>query len=146
VVTVAVSGGFDPLHVGHINFLKEARDYGDTLLVILNNDNWLKKKKGFVFMSENDRKEILKALRYVDDVKISFHDENPKDMSVCTELEVFHPDVFCLGGDKRRTLKDVPEINLCNELGIKMVWGTGGKKVRSSSEIMKGAVEKTKEL
>ena len=58
-IVVAISGGMDPLHIGHVRLIKAARKLGDELIVILNNDNWLKDKKGFVFMSQKERKEIL---------------------------------------------------------------------------------------
>src|SRR3989344_7433731 len=70
---VAVSGGFDPIHIGHVRLLNEARKLGDKLVVILNNDNWLFAKKGFVFMSEEDRKEILESLSAVDKVFLTEH-------------------------------------------------------------------------
>ncbi len=91
IITVAVSGGFDPIHVGHVQLLKEARKLGDRLIVILNNDNWLVKKKGLTFIPENERKEILEAIRYVDEVILTNHPENPSDMSVCKELELLKP-------------------------------------------------------
>ena len=65
-IIVAVSGGFDPVHVAHIRMFKEARKLGDKLVVINNNDNWLKKKKGYAFMSQEDRKEILLSFECVD--------------------------------------------------------------------------------
>jgi D-beta-D-heptose 7-phosphate kinase/D-beta-D-heptose 1-phosphate adenosyltransferase len=137
-VIVAVSGGFDPIHVGHLRMMEEAKAMGDKLVVILNNDNWLKEKKGFVFMPQDERKEILLGIKYVNDVMISFHEKNPQDISVCAELEVLKPDIFCNGGD--RNIKNVPEVDTCKELGIKAVWNVGGKKVASSSDMVKKAV------
>jgi len=99
-IIVAVSGGFDPVHIGHTRLFKEARDLGDELVVILNNDNWLKKKKGFTLMSENERKEIIESLKSVDRVVITKHPENPEDMSVCAELADLKPDIFAKGGDR----------------------------------------------
>ncbi|KKL27629.1 hypothetical protein LCGC14_2383250, partial [marine sediment metagenome] len=72
-IVVTVSGGFDPLHIGHVRMFQEARKLGDRLVVILNNDNWLQKKKGRTFMSEQERKEILEALACVDEVVITDH-------------------------------------------------------------------------
>ena len=82
-----VSGGFDPVHIGHVRLFKEARKFGSELWVILNNDNWLMAKKGFIFMPEQERKEILESLNCVDYVFLTEHEENPADMSVCKELE-----------------------------------------------------------
>ena len=72
-VVVAVSGGFDPLHIGHVRLMNEAKKLGDRLVVILNNDNWLMRKKGFVFMNERERKEILESFFAVDEVVITAH-------------------------------------------------------------------------
>ncbi len=137
---VAVSGGFDPIHVGHVRLFKSARRLGDRLVVILNNDNWLRKKKGHVFMPEAERKEVIEALESVDKVVITRHRKNPKDMSVCTELKRVRPDVFANGGD--RTADNIPEVALCQRLGIKMVFSMGqGGKVQSSSWLLRKYVD-----
>jgi len=140
---VAVSGGWDPLHIGHVRLLNEAKKLGDKLVVILNNDNWLIAKKGFVFMSEEDRKEILESLSAVDKVFLTEHTKEDTDRSVCRELRRLRPDIFANGGDrtpadaKKATSSLNPEANLCEELGIKMVYNVGkGGKVRSSTELV----------
>ena len=129
---VAVSGGFDPIHIGHVRMIQEARALGDELVVIMNNDNWLRKKKGTVFMPQDERKEILEALEDVDRVVITNHDAASEDMSVCAELRELKPDVFANGGDRKHD--NIPEAAVCDELGIQMIFniGTGGK-VQSSS-------------
>jgi D-beta-D-heptose 7-phosphate kinase/D-beta-D-heptose 1-phosphate adenosyltransferase len=132
---VAVSGGFDPIHIGHIRLFKEAKKLVDKLTVILNNDNWLEKKKGRVFMPQEERKEIIEALECVDDVIITAHGKNPEDMSVCRELKEILPDIFANGGDRKKD--NVPEVELCKQLGIEMAWNVGGEKIRSSSELIK---------
>src|SRR3989338_8543886 len=93
-VTVTVSGGFDPIHFGHVRMMKKAKKLGDKLIVILNNDNWLVRKKGYFFMSQKERKEIIEALECVDKVVITKHPKNPKDMSVCDALLEIKPDIF----------------------------------------------------
>ncbi|MDE2439249.1 MAG: adenylyltransferase/cytidyltransferase family protein [Patescibacteria group bacterium] len=129
---VAVSGGFDPLHVGHVRMLQEAKRLGDTLVVILNNDHWLRKKKGYVFMPQKERKELIAALACVDRVVLSRHTKNTKDKSVCEELLRIQPHIFVNGGD--RTRKNIPEKTICAEIGCKLVFGVGrGGKVQSSS-------------
>ncbi len=133
-IIVAVSGGFDPVHIGHVRLFKEAKKLGDKLIVILNNDNWLKEKKGYVFMSQNERKEIIETFSCVDEVIITDHEENPNDISVCAELERIKPDIFANGGDRKK--ENVPEVNLCRKLNIEMVWSVGGEKIRSSSELL----------
>ncbi len=135
IKTVAVSGGFDPIHIGHIRLFKNAKKLGDKLIVILNNDNWLIAKKGYVFMPQKERKEIIEALECVDEVIISTHTHNPKDMSVCKELKEIQPDIFANGGDRKEN--NVPEVGTCKELDIEMAWNVGGEKLKSSSELVK---------
>ena len=130
-----LGGTFDPIHIGHVRMFQEAKKLGDKLVVILNNDNWLMKKKGFIFMSEEERKEILEALESVHEVVLTSHPENPKDMSVCAELLKIKPDIFANGGD--RTKSNIPEIPVCESIGCKMVFGVGhGGKVQSSSWLL----------
>lgn len=134
-IVVAVSGGMDPLHAGHIRLFQSAKKLGDKLVVILNNDNWLRAKKGRVFMSQKERKEIIEALRAVDMVVITKHPKNPKDMSVCRELRAIRPHIFANGGD--RTAKNIPEVSTCREIGCRMVFNVGkGGKVQSSSWLL----------
>ena len=129
---IAVSGGFDPIHIGHVRMIREARALGDELVVILNNDNWLNKKKGFAFMPEEERKEILEALEGVDRVILTKHKVDDQDTSVCEALREIHPDIFANGGD--RFADNIPEAILARELGIELVFGIGrGGKVQSSS-------------
>lgn len=132
---VAVSGGFDPLHIGHIRLFQEAKQLGDKLLVILNNDHWLIAKKGFVFMPQEERKEVIEAISVVDSVMLTKHDLSRQDMSVCPELEEFRPDIFVNGGD--RSKENIPEVNTCLKLGCKMVFNIGkGGKAQSSSWLL----------
>ncbi len=134
-IVVAVSGGFDPLHVGHVRMFEAAKKKGDKLIVIVNNDNWLRKKKGYVFMSQDERVEIIKALRSVDDVFVTLHASDPKDMSVCKELDIVRPHIFANGGD--RTRKNIPEIEICKSIGSKVLFGVGkGGKIQSSSKLV----------
>ena len=133
-VVVAVSGGFDPIHIGHVRMIQEARALGYELVVILNNDKWLTKKKGHVFMREEERKEIIEAIRGVSRVVITAHPENASDMSVCFELREIRPHVFANGGDRKPDGDPVPEVLVCEELNIAMVYNVGhGGKVQSSS-------------
>lgn len=134
---VAVSGGFDPVHVGHVRMFEEAKKLGDELIVILNNDNWLRKKKRHVFMPEVERKEIIEALRCVDRVILTDHGVDPEDMSVCSELKKLRPNIFAQGGDRHE--KNVPgcEVEVCESIGCKMVTNVGrGGKVQSSSWLL----------
>ena len=140
-ITVVVSGGFDPLHVGHVRLFQQAKKLGDELVVILNNDHWLKKKKGYAFMPEHERREIILALAPVDKVVLTNHKPNPEDVSVCAELKKIRPDIFANGGD--RTKKNIPEISVCKEIGCKMIFGIGrGGKVQSSSWLLSDFLKK----
>ena len=152
-IVVAVSGGFDPIHIGHVRLFNEAKKLGDELVVILNNDNWLLKKKGFVLMSEGERKEILESLSSINRVIVSSHDKDFKDRSVCAELSSLMPDVFANGGDRDRTDAEQessslnPEQALCKKLGIKMVFNVGrGGKIQSSSWLANKFPESIKKI
>jgi len=140
---VMVSGGFDPIHIGHIRYIQEAKKLGDILIVVINNDNWLKKKKGSEFMKQSERKEIIEALGCVDKVVISCHKENDEDRSVCREIKKIKPDIFANGGD--RFADNIPEFKVCNDLNIQMVFNVGrGGKIRSSSEMLNEYVKQIK--
>ena len=139
-IVVAVSGGFDPLHIGHLQMIKEAKELGDKLVVILNNDNWLKKKKGYVFIPQEQRKAILEAIRWVDEVVLTSHPENTEDMSVSKELEKIKPDIFANGGD--RTRKNIPEVEVCRKINCKMIFNIGKNgKIESSSWLLNRFLE-----
>ena len=127
LVTVVVSGYFDPLHVGHIEYLELAKNLGDRLIVIVNNDEQAGLKKGESFMNEEDRLTIVASLRCVDNVFLSID----KDSHVCESLAYLRPDIFANGGD--RLNKEIPEAKVCDELGIALVDGLG-MKIRASSD------------
>lgn len=148
---VMVSGGFDPVHIGHVRLFNEAKKLGDELVVYINNDNWLRTKKGFVFMPEHERKEIIEAFEVVDRVIISEHEKDTRDMSVCMGLIKIRPHVFANGGDRTEKDANNPDSSLYKEreihrkLGIKMIYNVGhGGKVQSSSELVKKATQKKK--
>ena len=128
MTVVAVSGYFDPLHVGHLEYLEMAKQLGDKLIVIVNSDKQAELKKGKSFMNENDRVEIIGALKCVDEVFLSIDE----DKSVCKSLEAIKPDIFANGGD--RILSEIPETAVMEKYNIKMVDGLGEKN-RSSSAI-----------
>ena len=127
-VKIAVSGYFDPIHVGHLEYLKIAKSLGDILVVIVNNNHQCVLKKGKFFMDENDRLEIVKAIKYVDEVVLSVD----KDKTVCKSLELIRPNIFANGGD--RSTDEVPETSVCKKYKIEMVDGLG-EKIRSSSSL-----------
>ena len=139
-IVVAVSGGFDPAHIGHVRLFQKAKKLGDKLVVILNNDNWLLAKKGYVFKPQNERQEILEALACVDEVVLTKHPKNPKDMSVCRELLKIKPQIFANGGDRYPKNIPGPEVKICRKIGCQMIYNVGrGGKIQSSSWLVKNA-------
>jgi cytidyltransferase-like protein len=132
---VCVSGGYDPLHIGHIRQISEAKKLGSLLIVILNSDRFLQNKKGYYFLTSIQRKNVLEHLRDVDYVYIH-NPTDPNDMTVCEALIDLHPDVFAKGGDRSPIGTPIPEEKLCEELGIEIVYGVGGFDKLSSSSIL----------
>ena len=129
--TVMVSGGFDPVHAGHIRMIRHAAQYGD-VIVIANSDAWLWRKKGFVFMEYERRIEILNAIKGV--VLVDSVDDS--DGTVCDAIRRHEPTYFANGGDRGKS--NTPEQTVCDQLGVKLLWGIGGEeKLDSSSELAK---------
>ena len=126
-----VSGGFDPVHIGHIRMFKEAKLLGDELVVVINCDKWLERKKGRAFMNAKERYEILDSIECIDWVYIL---SSEKD-DVCEAIRLIKPDIFANGGD-REGKEDIPEAKLCEEMGIEMVFNVGGGKIQSSSDLL----------
>ena len=127
-----VSGGFDPIHVGHLEMFKEAKDLGGKLLVVLNCDDWLVRKKGKFFMNQDDRATLIKSMKYVDDVYVLQSDRN----DVGEAIEKFKPDIFANGGD-RKDEASIPEAEICKKLGVQMIFNIGKSgKIRSSSDLL----------
>ena len=126
--TIAVSGYFDPIHIGHLEYLEMAKKLGDRLVVIVNNNHQCVLKKGKPFMDEADRVKIVEALKIVDEVFLSID----QDKSVCASLDAIKPNIFANGGD--RSTGEVTESVVCKKYKIEMVDGLGDK-IRSSSEL-----------
>jgi D-beta-D-heptose 7-phosphate kinase/D-beta-D-heptose 1-phosphate adenosyltransferase len=128
--TIMVSGGFDPVHIGHIRMILEASKHGD-VIVVANSDDWLFRKKGFTFMEFDQRAEILAAVKGV--IKVSGVDDS--DGTVCEAIMRLKPDYFANGGDRKK--HNTPEQSVCDELGVEMLWGIGGNnKANSSSDLV----------
>jgi len=131
--TIAVSGGFDPIHVGHVRMILDASRLGD-VIVIINSDEWLLRKKGYVFMPWNERAEIIKSISGV--LKVVLADDD--DGTVCNTLSdlkrELNLDIFANGGD--RVQGNTPEMDVCKDLDIDMVWNVGGEKIQSSSDLV----------
>lgn len=125
-----ISGGFDPPHIGHVRMIKEAAKIGH-VIVALNSDAWLMRKKGYVFMPWEERAEMLKSISGVASV-VSVRDE---DGTVCEALICLIPDYFVNGGDRDKP--DPREDEICRKLRIQQLFGVGGEKIRSSSELVR---------
>ena len=130
---VAVSGGFDPVHWGHVKMIADAARHGP-VMVIVNSDDWLKRKKGYVFMPWKERAYILGNIKGVSVVTAV----DDSDGTVCEALIRHKPSFFANGGDRKQ--ENTPEMEVCEELGIQMLWNIGGEKIQSSSDL----VENTK--
>ena len=131
---VLVTGGFDPIHSGHIALFKHARAYGTHLVVGLNSDEWLIRKKGRYFMDYDERKEILLSLSCVDEV-ISFNDDDDSSNDAIEQLIQSSPIIFCNGGDREKD--NVPEHDKywC-DARVVFKWGIGGNDKKNSSSIL----------
>lgn len=136
---VIISGYFNPLHMGHIFYIKAAKALGDYLIVIINNDRQQKIKKNKIIMEEKERAYVVSAVGYVDEVVISIDDDN----TVCKTLEKLAKHykgsklIFANGGD-RESEKDIPETEICRKNNIEMIFSVGGReKANSSSDINK---------
>ena len=135
-----VSGGFDPIHGGHIQMIRDAAQYGN-VIVVANSDDWLLRKKGYVFMSFEERSKILKEIKGV--ILVSAVDDS--DNTVCNAIRMLRPDYFANGGDRGKS--NTPEQDICEELGVEMLWGIGGDyKFNSSSDLIKNVVDKIKNI
>ena len=133
-----VSGGFDPVHIGHIQMIEQAAEWGE-VIVVINSDDWLMRKKGYVFMPWNERAYIMKNIKGV--VLVTGVDD--MDNSVCEAIGYHRPDAFANGGDRKK--ENTPEMELCDEMGVQTLWGVGGKdKPQSSSWLVNKAMEQLK--
>ena len=127
-----VSGGFDPIHVGHVRMILDAANFAN-VIVVANSDDWLMRKKGYVFMPWQERAEIIASIRGV----VSVESVDDSDNTVCEAISRLKPDYFANGGDRK--IGNTPEVDLCEELGISLVWNVGGLKIQSSSDLVSAA-------
>ena len=134
-----VSGGFDPVHVGHLRMFQDASKLADKVIVLLNNDDWLIKKKGKPFMNQNQRKEILEEFKSTSEVIIQTSSE-PSSSIAIEEFVNKNPDksiCYCNGGD-RSNIKNIRESEVCKKLKVNLEFGIGGEtKIESSSDLTK---------
>ena len=138
------SGGFDPLHVGHLRCIRESavmcseKDHG-IFVVIVNGDGFLQRKKGYSFMNHEERMEIVAGVEGVDYV-LGWDDGS---QFVTEAIRKLRPDYFTKGGD-RNNATNVPEFELCEEIGCKVIFNVGGGKIQSSSELAAHAIKQLK--
>jgi len=152
---IILSGGFDPIHKGHLRMFREASWLGHQVVVGLNSDEWLTRKKGKPFMKFNERKEILEGFKYVNQV-LPFDDSDDTACNLISRVRIiyngegFNYDYldtnptgeaeyelfFANGGDRGKD--NVPEMSICKELDVTMLWGVGGGKIQSSSWLING--------
>ncbi len=139
---VIVSGYFNPIHSGHIDYLQSAKKHGDLLFVIVNNDNQVKVKGSVPFMDEEERVSIVQNIKGVNSAIVSID----TDGSVCKTLKIIYDMmstlgieefIFANGGDRKND--NIPEYKLCEDLGIRMEFGVGGGKTQSSSNLINKA-------
>ena len=134
---IIVSGGFDPVHKGHIRMFREAANLGAQVIVGLNSDDWLTRKKGKPFMNWDERAEILESCKWINQV-ISFDDSDDTASDVILKVCLMYKNedvniYFANGGDRGEG--NVPELDTCENLNVEMLWGTGGGKIQSSSDL-----------
>ena len=147
---VITSGYFNPLHIGHINLMREAKKLGDFLVVIVNNDQQVKLKGSVPFMSEKERVEIIQDIKHVDAVFLSIDDyaegsHAPISKSLEAVAQQYKGDiVFAKGGDRNSDNIPESEKKVCQKYGIRIINNVGGDKVQSSSMLLGGVIKAQK--
>ena len=145
---IILSGGFDPVHKGHMRMFREASWLGHQVLVGLNSDEWLTRKKGKPFMEWAERKEILESIKYINQV-LPFNDDDDTASDIIEKVVQLYDEqaritvdnagyniYFANGGDRKKG--NVPELDVCKDLNVVMLWGIGGGKIQSSSWLING--------
>jgi len=136
--TIITSGFFNPLHIGHINLFREAKKLGDYLVVIVNNDEQVKLKGSIAFMPQDERMEIVKAIRYIDEVFLSIDKDISQSESLKAVAKLYPGELFfAKGGDRNSDNIPDSEKIVCKEYNIEIINGVGGGKVQSSSFLLK---------
>ena len=136
---IIVSGGFDPVHKGQIRMFREAANLGHQVIVGLNSDEWLIRKKNKPFMEWEERAEILESCKFVNQV-LSMDDSDDTASDIIKQVANLYKNqdmniYFANGGDRGKG--NVPELDVCKDLNVTMLWGIGGGKIQSSSELTK---------
>ena len=133
---VVLSGGFDPMHVGHLRMIQESAKMAEIVIAGVNSDEWLMRKKGYVFMPHEERVEMVQGTRGVSKA-MAFDDDDNSACDLLRRVRALWPNfkvAFANGGD--RTSDNIPEIPVAEELDVHLIWGVGGGKIQSSSDLV----------
>jgi cytidyltransferase-like protein len=133
---IVLSGGFDPMHVGHLRMIQESAKMANIVVAGVNSDEWLMRKKGYVFMPHEERVEMVQGTRGVSKA-MAFDDDDNSACDLLRCVRALWPNfkvAFANGGD--RTSDNIPEIPVAEELDVHLIWGVGGGKVQSSSDLV----------
>ena len=137
---IILSGGFDPVHKGHIRMFREAANLGANVIIGLNSDEWLTRKKGKPFMEWEERAEILQSCRFVNKVLPMNDDDDTASDIIFKVCRLYNKEdvniYFANGGDRGEG--NVHELATCERLNVTMLWGIGGGKIQSSSWLING--------
>ena len=136
---VVLSGGFDPVHKGHVRMIRAASEMCELLVVGVNSDSWLSRKKGKPFMEFKERLEIISSFKGVG-YAVGFSDDDNSASSLILKVRDLYPDAsvaFANGGD--RLLENTPETLTCKSANVEMIWNVGGGKVQSSSSLIENS-------
>lgn len=139
---VILSGGFDPIHIGHARMIIAASKLGSQVIVGVNSDDWLRRKKGYNFMSWDERSEMAESIKGVTKA-VSFDDSDNSACDLLRKVRSENPNAsicFANGGDRHQS--NIPENSVANELGIALVWSVGGGKIQSSSDLVRNLRER----
>lgn len=135
-----LSGGFDPLHVGHVRMICDARDLAGLVVVGVNSDDWVRRNRGRLYARFDERREIVASIRGVTSA-VGFDDGDDTARALIKMVHTMSPGAkIAFGNGGNRNAANVPEVDLCEQLGVDLVWGLGGESVQASTEFVHRAM------